>query len=80
MEVISSASNPNIMIEQSKFPRLLGTYLEVDIHPFPTEALIVNLNDRGHGAQSNLTSLGSTNYPSLPDAAVFHQLRPDSDN
>lgn len=59
----------------------------LDIHPFPTEALIVNLNDRGHGAQSNLPYLtwylrylGNTNYPSLPDAPVFHQLRPDSDN
>lgn len=24
-------------------------------YPFPTEALIVNLDGRGHGAQSNLT-------------------------
>jgi hypothetical protein len=65
MEVISSASNPDIMIEQSKFPRLSR-------YPFPTEALIVNLNGRGHGAQSNLTT--------LPYTAVFHQLRPDSDS
>jgi hypothetical protein len=51
MEVVSSASIPNIMIEQSKFPRLSRQY------PFPTEALIVNLNGRGHGAQSNLTKV-----------------------